>query len=226
MTLKKLLYDRLYVLPGDINECNNGGSDVSLHLPPLMYYANKCDHVTSVGIRNGYTDCALMYGLGNEPGKKMVSYDYAHSDFITDMQSVCQREGYNWNFIRFDVNNDDWQIEETDFLFLDGPHYYNSVIRQLRQLPKVKRYVGTHDWVSCGHLDHETNSEGLQRAFTDLIAKGDWTPVFSTFVNNGLIILERSEFVKNAEVPLCIWDTDRFRIIGKTPTEYSMDIPI
>lgn len=217
MNMQEMFHERIYTHPSDYNFKNNGGSDISLALPELHYYAGKCKHITEFGVRNGHSTVALMYGMGQ--AGKMISYDIHSTPFVDEFKEVCAKEGYHWIFRLENTGNENLIFEETDLLFIDTLHTCNHVMREIRHAPKVKQFIIFHDTHTCWHLDSSGEGlEGIGRPIEQLLASNEWDIVYQTYVNNGLMVLERVNNPKPTK-PLYIWKNNRFEKAGETRRE-------
>ncbi|QKJ29286.1 hypothetical protein HQ865_05790 [Mucilaginibacter mali] len=176
------IYESLCATPSDINEL----------LPHLRRYAEKCSHITEMGVREPTSTYAFLAG---KP-VTLISYDIKRLPGIATVENLAPG---TFKFILKDVLKAD--IEETDFLFIDTFHTATQLERELaRHADKAKRYIGFHDtayfWnfgeapypgmtgdICCGR--------GLKYAIMPFLAKGGWKISFMTDDNNGLLIIER-----------------------------------
>ena len=178
--LKK--YDTLCATPSDINEL----------LPFLRFYAEKCKHITEMGIRTPTSTYAFLAG---EP-KTLISYDINRVTEVGEVESLARGV---FKFVQQDVLN--VEIEETDFLFIDTYHTATQLENELKMHSnKVRKYIGLHDtstfWehgeeLSKGMDPKQACGRGLKFALKPFLKKGQWKIAFATDKNNGLIILER-----------------------------------
>lgn len=175
-------YDSLCNTPSDINEL----------LPHLRRYAEKCRHITEMGVREPTSTYAFLAGKPDT----LISYDIKRLPGIATVENLVPGV---FTFVLKDVLKAD--IAETDFLFIDTFHTATQLERELeRHAGKVKRYIGFHDtayfWnfgeppypgmtgdVCCGR--------GLKYAIMPFLSKGGWKISFMTDDNNGLLIIER-----------------------------------
>jgi len=178
--LKK--YDELCLKPSDINEL----------LPYLRKYAEKCSHITEMGVREPTSTYAFLAG---KP-KQLISYDLFRNSAVDEVEKLAPD---NFKFILQDVLEVD--IEETDFLFIDTYHTASQLEMELaKHAEKVRQYIGFHDtgtfW-NIGEPPYEgmdttlACGRGLKFALMPFIGKGEWRISFMANNNNGLLILER-----------------------------------
>jgi len=224
-SIQEMFHIRLYdIVPSDFNHRNNGGSDISLSLPVIHFYAGKCKHITEFGVRNGYSCVALMFGVGKEG--KLISYDITHTDFINEFKEVCKNEGYNWIFNQKSTIDEDLNIEETDLLFIDTVHTRNHVDRELRQVSRVRKYIIFHDSSTCYNQDSSSDHtmEGIGVSIENLLATNQWDIEYQTYTNNGLMILERNDRNSIDMKPIHIWKNNRFERVGEVKKELKCEV--
>lgn len=166
MTLEQK-YEELCRTPSDINE----------HLPTLREYADKCEHVTEMGVRG----CVSLHAFLVSKARKVVAYDIAN---------VAVPKCSKLTFVNADVLTVD--IEPTDFLFIDTLHTYDQLKSELiRHSQKVRRCIAMHDTEMFG-WGGEDGGRGLEPAILEfLAANSDWSECYRSRANNGLTILSR-----------------------------------
>jgi hypothetical protein len=193
LILKK--YQELVVTPSDINE----------HLPVLKRYAEECDVIVEMGVRQIVSTWALLAG---KP-KKLTSLDlYNPSKFGGNLQEVYDASSesqINFEFIEHDSLT--YDTDECDLLFLDTWHSYLQLKKELtRHHKNVKKYIILHDTVFFGQRDEgshddmgsinfvETNlPKGLNSAVEEfLFWNKDWVVWEKLINNNGLTILKKN----------------------------------
>jgi len=191
MTLTETL-QKLIETPSDINE----------HLPTLKAYAEKCDHVTEMGVRWIVSTYAFLAG---NP-KRLVSIDMQHpsawgADISVPIQ-FAQEIGCDFSFVK--ANTLEVEIEPTDMLFIDTWHAYKQLKAELAlHQSRVAKYIVLHDTTTYGEYD-ETSYEamgpdwkgegiGLWRAVTEFLNEfPEWTIEERFTNNNGLTVLRRN----------------------------------
>ena len=186
------IVNQIYITPSDINE----------HIPTLIEYASKCDHITEMGVRAITSTWAF---LGAAP-KKLISYDIENPKHyganIDVVYEVAKQYGLNYEFIQADVLTLD--IEETDLLFLDTWHSYDQLKAELdRHNSKARKYIIMHDTTSYEYKDEPLTSEntfkgekssgkGLWPAITEFLEENNNWEIHKRFTNNnGITILKR-----------------------------------
>jgi cephalosporin hydroxylase len=161
-------------------------SDINEHLPTLKKYAEKCDHITEMGVRGVTSSWAFLAANPN----KMVSYDLVKHDNVNVFEREAKASNIDFTFIV--ANTTKIKIEETDLLFLDTDHTYEQVKAELKlHAPRTRKYVIFHDTVTFG-------TRGMDRKKGILPAINEWTTEYPEWVleehfenNNGLTVYRR-----------------------------------
>jgi hypothetical protein len=163
----------------------NTPMDINEHLPTLMRFAKKCDHITEMGVRG----IVSTYGLLMGKPKTMVSYDICDCDWLPVRAMVEQDTDFK--FIQADTR--ECIINPTDLLFIDTLHNYNQLkIELARHADKVKKYLIFHD-TSSFEFHGETEEIGLWPAIAEFLDDNpDWRILERFHHNNGLTILART----------------------------------
>lgn len=181
-----------------LNFCNTPG-DINEHLPILVEYAKKCDHVTEMGARWG---CSTFAFLSAKP-KKIVSYDINKNQNIVLAEILASDDNINFKFNQSNVLQ--VEIEETDLLFIDTWHKYGQLKEELKlHSDKVKKYLIFHDTESYEFIDEpdwgglykdvrplSTDKQGIWPAIEELIETKEWEIEKRLKNNNGLTIIKR-----------------------------------
>jgi len=164
----------------------NQVSDINEHIPILREYAERCDHVTEFGVREGTSTRAFMAATP----KRLVSYDLALNPNVEDLFYAARKAGYDWHYHQANVL--DIEIEETDFLFIDTLHNYGQMRMELAlHASKVRQFIGFHDTVSFGEVG-EGAPVGIRPAIDEfMLSSRRWQVVYDSLVNNGLMIIAR-----------------------------------
>jgi hypothetical protein len=177
----------------------NNPSDINEHLPTLKEYAEKCDHITEMGVRSVVSTFAFVLA---KP-KKMISIDINHPSFFGGKDNLNKIIEYskinqiNFEFIQSDTLS--IEIEKTDLLFIDTWHCYQQLKKELEIHSKnVTKYIILHDTTLFEFSDEDyygdtSNSEkhGLWAAIEDfLLSNSNWVIEKKYINNNGLTILK------------------------------------
>jgi hypothetical protein len=185
-------------------------SDIYEHMPTLLSYAEKCNHITEAGVRKVVSSYAFALGLKGKTPNKLIQIDIkkpsAVSKFITD----CSNEGINVIF--YEESDLTCPLEPTELLFIDTWHVYGQLKRELdRWNPYVSKYIIMHDTTTDGvrgeslRYRYDTKKQSIETGIPEHeIRKGLW-PAIEEFLathtewklekrytnNNGLTILSR-----------------------------------
>lgn len=169
-------------------------SDINQHLPILKSYATLCNKVTEIGLGStGNSVMAFIAGC-----KDVTSYDIEyHDQAINDAKAYSESLGHSWEFIMADSTQ--IEIEETDFLFIDGEHSYYSVEQELGlHHNRVRMFIGFHDVVSYASRNQSAIqtghqfTEGIVPAIFEFLSKHpEWQVDYYAYYNHGLLILKR-----------------------------------
>ena len=176
----------------------NQPSDINEHLPSLKKYASECDHIIEMGIRAATSTWALLAGRP----KKLILYDIYDNGEISGVLKAAERENINCSFYIQNVIEDGFEIEETDFLFIDTLHRYDQLKKELEMhASKVKKFIAFHDTVSFGERDEDDYTGvikekyekcGLNAAINEFLEINPQWEVAEVFTNNnGLTVLKR-----------------------------------
>lgn len=188
-------------------------SDINQHINTLRYYASKCHHITELGVRHCVSTWAYLFGLLEAPPiapKTLIGVDKKKSDEIDDVKRLCKNFGVRYEF--HEMNDLDFNPEETDLLFIDTWHVYGQLKRELEKYhPFVKKYIILHDTEIDGEhgeslrmeMDIEEQIEssgfpveeikkGLKPALIEFLYAHPEFIIKKHFTNNnGLTIIER-----------------------------------
>jgi hypothetical protein len=191
-------------------EAVNAKGDLSEHLYTIKKYAEKCEHVTELGVRWVVSTWAL---LAAGP-KKLNSFDVIHymrhgvpSNKISDAASA---QGTEFNFYEENVLTTD-KLEPTDLLLLDTLHSYKQVKLELElHARKVRKFIIVTNAVTYGntnegpvpvekltgeslHLHNKLqDKQGVMTAVKEFVEENPEWRVKEFFKNcNGLCVLER-----------------------------------
>lgn len=189
----------IYDLEKKVNEIFTKPSDINEHIPALIKYGQKCNHITEMGVRGIVSTWAFLASNPN----KLLSYDIQHpSKWGGDIESVKETaQAYGMEFEFTQANVLELEIEETDLLFLDTWHAYKQLKEELRlHAPKAKKYIIFHDTTSFADKD-ETSYEvwgddwkgegiGIWKAIEEFLQNNPEWELLERFTNNnGLTII-------------------------------------
>lgn len=170
-------------------------SDIFQHLPILRSLAEQCENVTEFGTRGGVSTTAL---LSARP-RRLTCYDLSRSGEIELLEKAAREVNVAFQLIQRSTVEPGFEIEETDFLFIDTLHTYRQLLNELRlHGHKARRYLAFHDFTTFGlrdEVDQGSEYPGLLPAFFQFLAesKSTWRIAHYNPANNGLVVLENSD---------------------------------
>jgi predicted O-methyltransferase YrrM len=171
-------------------ELSNEPSDINEHLVVLRYYADKCSHVTELGVRRGVSTWAFLSSMA----KRVVSVDVNHpNDFggsLQELRDASVEAKVDFTFILADDLS--IELEETELLFIDALHTYGHLKKELAlHADKSRKYIIFHDTVQYGTVGLD-GGEGIEKAIREFLDEHEEWKVKEAYTNNnGLLILER-----------------------------------
>lgn len=167
------------------NACNTP-SDINENLPILFEFANKCNHVTEMGVRYGTSTRAFL-----NTDVILRSYDVFIDEEVSDLFKIAKTYGKNVEYIKSDVR--EIEIEETDLLFIDTWHCYDQLKTELKlHHHKVKKYIIFHDTHTYGVKGEESEIGLLPAIIEFLIEFPEWKFILHKINNNGLTVIEKN----------------------------------
>ena len=168
-------------------------SDINEHLPILKKYAEECDVVIEMGVRNVVSTWALL--LANP--KKLISIDlynpaYYGPNDLELVQNCAVEYEIDFEFVIGNVLN--MEISECDLLFIDTLHNYNQLKQELSlHSNKVKKYIIFHDTESFRFKGETNNENGIWPAIEEFLEENKHWSVCEIFTNNnGLTIIKNN----------------------------------
>jgi len=176
-------------------------SDINELLPTLKEYANKCDHVTEMGVRYFVSTYAFL----SSSAKQVVGIDIEKQlEQFQECRDLCNKEGKRFKYVIGDSLK--IEIDETDFLFIDTWHEYGQLKAELnRHHSKAKKYIGFHDTTTYAHVGEteywdvkasggfSETGKGLWDAIEEFLAEHpEWVIDLRLTNNNGLTILKKN----------------------------------
>ena len=171
-------------------------SDINQLLPTLHKYAELCDSIIEMGVREVVSTWALLAAFP----KKMISYDLKRSPNIESAEKLAKDAGIDFQFFEQDVTEGGFEIEEVDLLFIDTWHSFEQLTKELSiHGNKAKKYLIFHDTESFGYKDEEETNfkkqpQGLVKAIENFLEENPhWKEREKILINNGLTVLKRDE---------------------------------
>lgn len=170
-------------------------SDINEHLPTLKRYAEECEHVTEMGVRDIVSTWALLVGHPT----KLVCYDVylPTNNRLNKLAEAAKELNVEFEFHQQDVLT--IEIEQTDLLFIDTLHRGTQLKQELaRHNRKVNKYIIMHDtttFSSLGESDRhipEIKNDGLKWALDEFLMEDEQWEIHEVYGNcNGLTVLKR-----------------------------------
>lgn len=167
-------------------------SDINEHLPTLRSIAEECETITEFGVRWVVSTWAL---LAARP-KRLHCYDINHNPNIENVKNLASQNNVDFKFDIANVIDNDFEIADTDFLFIDTLHTYDQLSQELtKHGNKAKKYLGFHDTITYGRINEsgiKGDIQGLKPAIENyLLQNQEWIVHIHHTNNNGLTILKR-----------------------------------
>lgn len=167
-------------------------NDADVIMPVLKTYAEKCNHVTEMGVRDVITTWAI---LAAKPDK-LVCIDWdnekcpVNKTKLQEAKRLSAQEDILFEFIPADTTN--ISIEPTDLLFIDTWHTYEQLILELlMHSPNVNKYIICHD-------TNEDIFPGMYVAIEDFLhLNKNWKLVEKNNEFPGYTIIERVFHIEN-----------------------------
>lgn len=167
-------------------------SDIKEHLCTLLVYSMDCEHITEMGVRSVVSTWAF---LAAKP-KKLICIDIEDCP-IKPALDAADEIGVDMTFLKQDTIAPDFEIEETDFLFIDTLHVYEQLKRELKKHGnKARKYLAFHDTTTFGYRNESDifthPYEGLRPAIAEFLEENPHWIMCNVYENNnGLTILRR-----------------------------------
>jgi hypothetical protein len=168
--------------------------DMEEHYDTLLKYGKKVNHITEFGVDDGSSTWSWLLAASLDKNKIIRSYDIYPDCLIQEHIRLAEQENIDFKFICQDTLDPEFEIEETDLLFIDTLHNYKQLKAELyKHGAKVTKYLIFHDTTLYGLVDQSGYHKGLKHAISEWLAENPnvWD-VKEVFTNcNGLTILGR-----------------------------------
>ena len=141
--------NNLLYINNKYNKLVNQKSDINEHLPTLSKYANQCNSILELGVRDCISSWAFANGLlnnNNNNNKKLLFLnDITYCDIRELIEYTNNTElliEYEWcNDLDLDITNKNF-----DLVFIDTWHVYGQLKRELNKFSKItNKYIIMHD---------------------------------------------------------------------------------
>lgn len=186
-------------------------SDINELLETLRYYSSKCSHVTELGTRTGKSTSAFLFGQRDPQSSMFVAYDIASTPEAEQVFEYAKADGKKFKYIIQDDLAPGFEIEHTEFLFIDTLHTYKQLSQELeRHAKNVSKMIAFHDTVSFGDHDevilgvtdnpehpqyNDSEKHWLMLAIKEFMEKNPEREILEDHKNNnGLIILKNINY--------------------------------
>lgn len=162
-------------------------SDICEHVQRMRKLAERCDHITEMGVRTGVSTTAW---IAARP-KTLICYDIQRCAEVELLMRAAKAAGVNFVFRIENVLHA--TIEKTDLLFIDTLHTYDQLRRELAlHAAKARKYIVLHDTETFGQNGEIPGTRGLWPAVEEFLADNPpWILSERRINNNGLTILKR-----------------------------------
>ncbi len=162
------------------------GNDLREHLPWLTEYANKCKHVTELGVGWGESTRGFL-----NTDVELHSYEIAPWPVILELFEKVKEAGRNATLHVTNVLEK--KIPETDLLLIDTFHTYTQLKAELLlHAPQVRKYIFMHDTTLNGEVGTDGSVPALWLAVTEFLeANPEWKLIERKTNCNGMTLLER-----------------------------------
>jgi hypothetical protein len=191
-------------------------SDIYQHLPVLSKYANECDTIIELGVRDCISSWAFANGLlNNNINKNNKKLLFLNDIKSCDIQKLIDHTANTNLLIMYKWCNDldlDFKGKTFDLVFIDTWHVYGQLKRELNKFSKItNKYIIMHDTtvdailgetIRCKwdakqqsidtNIPEDEILKGLMPAIDEfLLLNPNWRIKEKYENNNGLTILEK-----------------------------------
>ena len=215
--------DPEYQIEIEFENKKNIKSDINEHLDTLAKYASECGHITEMGVRSVVSTWAFLI---SKP-KRLVSIDINPAP-IEKALELAKSIGVDMDFIIGDTVDPNFEIEETDLLFIDTWHVYRQLKKELKQHShKARKYIIFHDTTTFGYVDEgenpishtfsehagsQTEKQGLFTAIEEFLRDNDEWYIKEKFANNnGITVLCRKN---NVHIYQSYYKDEQFKLLS------------
>jgi len=168
--------------------------EINEHLATLARLAGECETICEFGVATGTSTWAFM---STEP-KWMRSYDIAQYPELQLLIDTAKNLNWDWSLTIQDTTDPDFYIPECDLLFIDAMHNADAVGKELKNAPRVKKYIVFHDTEKYGEHGGDEMAEvrehipGIMVAIRAFLAENTNWRIKEQYQNNhGLLVIER-----------------------------------
>lgn len=186
-------------------------TDIREHCPTLFSFGNQVSHITE--FTRGVLNSTVSFLASS--AKKVVTYSILEDKELERLNNLAKDR-----LETHGLKNFNYDISETDLLFLDDEHTYANLTVELETYAdKVKKYILIHDTEIFGEIG-EDGGKGLKIAINDFLQnRPEWNLQNHATNNNGLTILSRNSEFKPKDLAelltFCGSDKDTVHSYGK-----------
>jgi hypothetical protein len=175
-------------------------SNIYKELEVINRYAQGCKHITEFGFGSGRSASAL---LAAKP-EVFITYDIRPPNEPA-LQIEALAENDDITFIYKTTDTSKAEIEPTDLLFIDTYHTGDQLKAELKNAPKVRKFIMMHDIVIYGLRGEDDKTPGLKDVLIDFLRhNSEWGLIEVIKERNGLAIIGRKPANKINPVRLLI----------------------
>lgn len=169
------------ILLKEYEEAKNRATDINLHLPTLKRYADQCQSVCELGVRDGQSTRAFLASKA----KEILSVDLYLDNRVRELFQEAQRQKKNAFYILGNSLDCNIVTGSFDLLFIDTEHNFAQLSKELElQGNKAKKYIIFHDTQTFA-------SELLPAILLFMKKNPEWVVEEVYQYNNGLMILKK-----------------------------------
>lgn len=166
--------------------------DLDKHMPTILEYANRCDHVTDIGHRR-----ESIVALLASTAATVVSYSVESGDpLVNKMLDLIKGRDRTCLMMPGRVSQEVHQcmvpIEDTDLLFIDTKMTFDRILRMLQVMsPHVHKYIIIHDTQLFKDKGEDGGTGILPAVRYWLRDNLEWHPVLIRTEQYGLAVYSR-----------------------------------
>ncbi len=163
-------------------QIKNTRSDINQLLQCIYDHTKGCKIAVSLGIGKGDVAFTLMltcqHHISIDPNPSQDTLNFLNDYFGSKSSYLIQN------------TSEPIEANKIDVLFIDSTHNADTVEKELKaHAHKVQKLIIFHDTYTFGEIG-EDGGQGINKAIVDfLLLNEEWKILFSTNINNGLIIL-------------------------------------
>lgn len=171
-------------------ELSSTPSDIYQHMPILRGYAQLCNHVTELGVRNIVSTWSWLDA--KVPTIRCYDLNDPPKSALAECTSFASANNLDFSFTRADVL--ETVLEPTELLFIDTWHVYPQLVKELKLHGEVaSKFMLFHDTTLYAHSGEDGSARGLRDALAEFLLETDsWKIKEIYHNNNGLTVLERN----------------------------------